>query len=58
MRIKCLTAPGLGFGSFQTARRSLAGDEAMVRKKQVRKVGGRDMKAQNNESPKMDYVNA
>ena len=47
-RIKRLTAPGLGFGSFRTARRTLAGYEAMamVRKGQVWKVGGRDMKAQ------------
>ncbi|CAH2605696.1 transposase (plasmid) [Rhodovastum atsumiense] len=47
-RIKRLTDPGLGFGCFQTARRTLAGYEAMamMRKGQVRKVGGRDMKAQ------------
>jgi len=39
--------PGLGFGSLQTARRTLAGYEAiaMVRKGQVHNVGGRDMKA-------------
>ncbi len=47
-RIKRLTGPGLGFGGFHTARRTLAGYEAaaMMRKGQVRKVGGRDMKAQ------------
>jgi transposase-like protein len=47
-RIKRLTGPGLGFGSFRTARRTLAGYEAMamMRKGQVRKIGGRDMKAQ------------
>jgi hypothetical protein len=38
----------LGFGSFRTARRTLAGYEvmAMVRKGQVRRIGGRDMRAQ------------
>jgi IS6 family transposase len=47
-RVKRLTRPGLGFGSFYTARRTLAGYEtmAMVRKGQVRKIGGRDMLAQ------------
>jgi transposase, IS6 family len=47
-RIKRLVRPGLGFGGFQTARRTLAGYEvmAMIRKGQVRKVGGRDMRAQ------------
>jgi transposase-like protein len=46
--IKRLVRAGLGFGSFHTARRTLAGYEAMamVRKGQVRKVGGRDMQAQ------------
>jgi IS6 family transposase len=45
--IKRLTGPGLGFGSFWTARRKLAGFEAMamIRKGQVRKIDGRDMKA-------------
>ena len=40
--------PGLGFGSFHTARRTLAGYEvmAMMRKGQVRGVGGRDMRTQ------------
>ncbi len=40
--------PGLGFGGLRTARRTLAGYEAMamIRKGQVRKVGGRDMQAQ------------
>ena len=47
-RIKRLTGPGLGFGSFWTARRTLAGFEAMamIRKGQVRKIAGRDMTAQ------------
>lgn len=39
---------GLGFGSFHTARRTLADDGmmAMVRKGQLRKVDGCDMLAQ------------
>jgi hypothetical protein len=43
-----LVRPGFGFGSFWTARRTLAGYEvmAMVRKEQVRKIGGRDIRAQ------------
>jgi IS6 family transposase len=47
-RVKRLVRPGLGFGSFHTARRTLAGFEAMamIRKGQVHKVGGRDMRAQ------------
>src|SRR6478752_7889747 len=47
-RIKRLVRPGLGFGSFRTARRTLAGYEvmAMVRKEQVGRIGGRDMHAQ------------
>src|SRR4051794_23508963 len=47
-RLKRLIRPGLGFGSFWTARRTLAGYEvmAMVRKGQVRRIGGRDMRAQ------------
>src|SRR3954468_21215791 len=47
-RVKRLVRPGLGFGGFWTARRTLAGYEAMamIRKGQVRKVGGRDMRAQ------------
>jgi IS6 family transposase len=46
--IKRLTRPELGFGGFWTARRTLAGYEAMamMRKGQVRGVGGRDMQAQ------------
>ena len=46
--IKRLIDPGLGFGSFRTARRTLAGYEAMVmiRKGQVRNIGGSDIKAQ------------
>ena len=37
-----------GFGSFWTARRTLAGYEAMamIRKGQVHNIGGRDMQAQ------------
>src|SRR3954463_3538950 len=47
-RIKRLVRPGLGFGSLQTARRTLAGYEgmAMIRKGQVRNIGGGDMRAQ------------
>jgi transposase, IS6 family len=47
-RIKRLVRPGLGFGSLPTARRTLAGHEgmAMIRKEQVRRVGGCDMRAQ------------
>ena len=47
-RVKRLTRPGLGFGSFWTARRTLAGFEAMamIRKGQVRNIGGDDIKAQ------------
>ncbi len=39
---------GLDFASFQTARRTLADYDvmAMVRKGQVRRIGGRDMRAQ------------
>ncbi len=46
--LKRLIRPGLGFGGFRTARRTLAGYEAMamVRKGQVREIGGRDMRAQ------------
>jgi IS6 family transposase len=46
--VKRLTSPGLGFGSFWAARRTLAGYEAMamIRKVQVRNIGGRDIKAQ------------
>jgi DDE domain len=47
-RVKRLIRPDLGFGSFHTARRTLAVYEvmAMVRKGQVRSIGGRDMQAQ------------
>ena len=47
-RIKRLVRPGLGFGGLETAKRALAGYEAMamIRKGQVRNVGGRDMQAQ------------
>jgi len=47
-RMRRLARPGLGFGSFWTAQRTLAGYEvmAMIRKGQVEKIGGRDMRAQ------------
>jgi len=47
-RIKRLVRPGLGLGGFPTARRTLAGFEAMamIRKGQVRKIDGRDIQAQ------------
>jgi transposase-like protein len=47
-RVKRLIRPGLGFASLRTARRTLAGYEvmAMMRKGQVRKIGGDHMKAQ------------
>jgi IS6 family transposase len=47
-RIKRLVRSGLGFGRFWTARRTLAGYEAMamVRKGLVRKVYGGDIRAQ------------
>ena len=47
-RIRRLIRPGLGFGGFWTARRTLAGYEAMamIRKGQLRSTGGRDMRAQ------------
>ena len=47
-RIRRLTRPGLGFGGFWTARRTLAGFEAtaMIRKGQVRHIDGEDIKAQ------------
>ncbi|MBB5696115.1 transposase-like protein [Roseomonas pecuniae] len=47
-RVKRLVRPGLGFGGFHTARRTLAGYEVMarVRKGQLRRIDGRDMRAQ------------
>jgi IS6 family transposase len=47
-RIKGLTGPGLGFGGFWTARRTLAGFEtmAMIRKGQVTSIEGNNMRAQ------------
>ncbi|MGI4946145.1 MAG: IS6 family transposase [Janthinobacterium lividum] len=47
-RIRRLLRPGLGFGGFWTARRTLAGFEAMamIRKGQIRRLGGRDITAQ------------
>jgi IS6 family transposase len=49
-RIKRLTRPGLGFGGFWTARRTLAGFEAMamIRKGQLRNIRGDDISAQEN----------
>ena len=46
--VKRLTRPGLGFGGFWTARRTLSGYEAMamMRKGQVRNIGGRDIRTQ------------
>ena len=43
-----LVRPGLGFGNPRTARRTLAGYEAVavIRKGQVYNVGGRDRRAQ------------
>jgi transposase, IS6 family len=45
--VKTLICPGLGFGSFWTARRTLAGYEAMamIRKVQVRNIGGNDIRS-------------
>jgi transposase, IS6 family len=47
-RIKRLVRPGLGFGSFHTARQTLAGFEtmAMMSKGQVRKIDGHDIRGQ------------
>src|SRR3569623_1126759 len=47
-RIKRLVRPGLGFHSFHTARRTLAGYEAMamIRKGQVSAIPAYDMAAQ------------
>ena len=47
-RIKRLIRPGLGFGGFRTARRTLAGIEAMamIRKGQIRQIDGGDTRAQ------------
>jgi IS6 family transposase len=46
--VKRLTRPGLGFGGLGTARRTLAGYEAMpmIRKGHVRNIGGRDIPTQ------------
>jgi IS6 family transposase len=46
--MKRVTRPGLGFGGFSIARRTLAGYEAMamIRKGQVRNIGGNDIRAQ------------
>src|SRR5690348_4529739 len=47
-RVKRLTRPGLGFGGFWTARRTLAGFEAMamIRKGQVQNIGGSEIRVQ------------
>ena len=47
-RVKRLTRPGLGFGGFWTARRTLAGFEAMamIRKGQAQNIGGSEIRAQ------------
>ena len=47
-RVKRLVRPGLGFGGFRTARRTLAGFEAMamIRKGQVRNISGFDIRGQ------------
>jgi hypothetical protein len=47
-RVKRLTGPRLGFGGFWSARRTLAGYEAMamIRKGQVRNIGASDIRAQ------------
>jgi transposase-like protein len=47
-RIKRLTGPGLGFGGLWTARRTLAGFEAMamIRKGQLKRIDGNDMRVQ------------
>src|ERR1700733_12533850 len=46
-RVKRLTGPGLGFGGFWTARRTLTSYEAMamIRKGQVQNIGGTDIRA-------------
>jgi transposase, IS6 family len=48
--IKRLTGPELGFGGFWTARRTLAGFEAMamIRKGQIRHIDGSDIRAQSS----------
>jgi transposase-like protein len=47
-RVKRLVRPGLGFGGFHAARRTLAGYEvmAMVRKRQLRKTDGHHIRTQ------------
>jgi transposase, IS6 family len=47
-RVKRLTGPGLGFRGFWTARRTLAGYDAMamIKKGQVRNISGNDIRAQ------------
>jgi transposase-like protein len=59
-RMKRLIRPGLGFGSMRTARRTLAGYEAMamIRKIQVHRIGGLDMRAQTGVIAKLSGVAA
>jgi transposase, IS6 family len=47
-RIKRMIDPGLGSGGFSTARRTPSGSEAMamIRKEQIRHIGGNDIHAQ------------
>jgi IS6 family transposase len=49
-RVKRLAGPGLGLGGFWTARRTLAGYEAMamamIRKGHVRNISGSDIRTQ------------
>jgi transposase-like protein len=47
-RVKRMTNPRLGFGGMGTARRTLAGYEAMamIRKGQIRGIAGDDINAQ------------
>jgi transposase-like protein len=47
-RVKRLVRPVLGFGGFHAARRTLAGHEAMamVRKGQLRKIDGHEIRTQ------------
>jgi transposase-like protein len=46
--VRRLIRPGLGFGSFWTARQTLAGIEAMamIRKGQIRNIRGNDIRVQ------------
>jgi IS6 family transposase len=59
-RIKRLAGPGLGFGGFWTARRTLAGYEtmAMIRKGQGTSIEGNNMKAQAEFVPNLFQIAA